>query len=279
MLHRSDIAFPASRCVELPIVASSCLALRASARASLSHRVRLLFVCSQRAGISLDNRQAIRQLVVARSRVSTQQGDASKPRKPAQPQGADEIDISTLITPSTIAPFVFPSKEIESDRADAEPLTVEPLEPFNEIKCFALRVPRRYQQMQYEQLPMTVPGTFPALLTSRTLRSGAAHEDGLPPIVGAADAFPITPLPPPLLRPPAADAVDAEDAVAAASFPALTLPPKPLLAPPQHNETSPELQLRATVRLYMSLRLDASLRLDTVALHLLGWMGECAVPF
>ena len=138
-----------------------------------------------------------------------------------------------------------------------------PVAPFDEIKCFALRVPRTYQQMGYGTEPLTLPGTFPSLLSDTPQRLGAPFEEGAELPTGDPSSFPASPLPRPLLTaclplapPPPARAAAASEGegtegaevkVPAAAASAASGSVRPLAPPPLYNETCVELQFRAQV--------------------------------
>jgi hypothetical protein len=200
------------------------------------------------------------QLVARRSREATGGGGAVS--------GADCIDAPALSLAS-IEPFAFPSAPPADLGAgasgEAPPMAPLPLDPFDDFRTFALRVPRRYMQMGYARVPLTNPGEVEAdPLLSRPMRTGAAYESGAPLPTGDAAAFPLAPLPPlllapkPILPPPTA-AAESMEALAAggvthsgALAPGATpdpfcscTPPRTYAAVPQLSETDVEYHLRA----------------------------------
>lgn len=228
-------------------------------RERVARRLEALQASLKRANVSLSNWKAVRQLVVARSRstgsdtVGKAQGDASVPFAEQQCGPPPQLEL----TLEGITPFVFPS-ETDAAASRKPPMVLTPLLPLEEIKCFALRVPRRYQQMGYAGEPLTLPGAFPSLTQDTPLRVGAPFEEGSQLPTGDPASFPGTPLPRPLLvtgwpTQPAPLATGAVAVTWAPEGPAegvsqCTGLVQPLARPPMRNETCVELQFRAQVQ-------------------------------
>lgn len=199
------------------------------------------------------------QLVAKRSREAAGGGRAAN--------GTGFTD-GPALSIATIEPFAFPlppPTEWGADAAGAPPMAPLPLEPFDDLRTFALRVPRRYLQMGYTRLPLTNLGEVEAdPLDLRPMRSGAAYESGAPLPTGDAATFPLAPLPPLILAPkpaapPPTDAAEATEAQAAdgTAVPATlapeaaadpfcsSMPPRTYTALPKLAETDVEYHLRA----------------------------------
>ena len=176
----------------------------ATIRARVDKRVKALQASLKRQGISLSDKARVHALVVSR----TKGGSAGAPPPTADPgskaaaSSADDPGAAVGLSYMGIAHFAFPEQPEKGAQPRGEPITVAPIEAFDETRLFALRVPRRYVQMEYQQIPLTPPGGFPPVEASRELRLGAFFEEGRPLPVGVPDPIPSTWGMPPLLVQP-----------------------------------------------------------------------------
>lgn len=175
----------------------------ATIRTRVDRRIKALQASLKRAGISLTDKAAVRQLVVSRTK-----GGAGVPPSTADPAGgaaaaSAQGGSAHGLTPAMLAHFTFPEPPEKGAQPRDEPIAVAPIEAFDETRLFALRVPRRYVQMEYKNVSLTAPGAFPPVEGSRELRVGAAFEAGRPLPSGTPDPVPDTwGLPMLLLQPP-----------------------------------------------------------------------------
>ena len=217
-------------------------------RARATERLGRLSAALAQRGASLRD---ARQLISARTRAVA--GGAAH-------LGASAALEGPVLDLAHIKPFSFPSAMPTAAEVGAPPMELLPLEPFDDVRTFALRVPRRYKQMGYRPVPLTNAGEIEAdPLTSRPMRTGATYESGAVLPTGEATAFPLAPLPPLLLapkpaRPPApVPALTSEDVLgepptADAADPdpfKCKAPPKVYQRPPEYIETDVEYHLRA----------------------------------
>ena len=137
----------------------------ATIRARVDKRVKALQASLKRQGISLSDKARVHALVVSR----TKGGSAGAPPPTADPgskaaaSSADDPGAAVGLSYMGIAHFAFPEQPEKGAQPRGEPITVAPIEAFDETRLFALRVPRRYVQMEYQQIPLTPPGGFPPL--------------------------------------------------------------------------------------------------------------------
>ena len=174
-------------------------------RNRVRRRTRTMLAILGRANIALSDKHAVRTLMLERVRTGgataavTDEDDDGAPA--ALGDGSRAAAGSGL---EGIAPFAFPTEAHGGDSSRAEPISVSPLAPADELKLLALRVPRRHAEMGYASQALCGPGSLPALETARPLRCGAALEEGRPVPSGESAAPPSVPLPPALLQPPTA---------------------------------------------------------------------------
>ena len=191
------------------------LAVRmATLRARLSRRVAAVHAALAKAGIGLHDTHAVHQLVLSRSKAGGGGG------KSAGLGSTSTLSDSTVgggslsalakaakavgLSMEGLAPFIFPEAPSKGAGVpQGDPLPIKPIEPFDETKLFALRVPRRYVQMDYREALLSAPGAFPPMVDDRPLRIGAPFESGRLLPTGTAVPVPDTwGLPSLLLMPP-----------------------------------------------------------------------------
>ena len=182
----------------------------AAVRTRVDRRIRSLKAALQRKGISMADKNAVRSFVISRSKGGASAatgGEAGEDGNAGALSGPAAVGLSG----SGLAHFSFPEPPDKASAPQADPITIAPIEPFDETKLFALRVPRRYVQMRYQPCGLTAPGAFPPIEASRALRVGAPFEGGRPLPTGEQHPIPdtwglphllLTPPPPPL--PPSA---------------------------------------------------------------------------
>eukprot|EP00908_Phaeocystis_cordata_P023880 Transcript_6334.p2 GENE.Transcript_6334~~Transcript_6334.p2 ORF type:complete len:525 (-),score=220.09 Transcript_6334:116-1690(-) len=116
--------------------------------------------------------------------------------------GAGGKEPAAAVSLQGVAPFMFPSEPGGGGATRGEPIAVEPIAPFDELKPLPLRVPRRHADMGYSAQAFASPGSFPTLETQRPLRQGAAGEAGRPLPSGEPSLYSTVPMPPQLLQYP-----------------------------------------------------------------------------
>lgn len=179
----------------------------AAVRTRVDRRIRNLKASLMRKGISMADKNAVHSFVMARSK-----GGAGPPvgGEGAGDEGGEGGEGGVTSGPAAVglslaglAHFTFPEPPDKAAASQADPITIEPIEAFDETKLLALRVPRRFVQMRYQRYPLTAPGAFPPVEASRALRVGAPFESGRPLPTGELQPVPDTwGLPKLLLAPP-----------------------------------------------------------------------------
>ena len=192
------------------------LAVRvATLRARLSRRVAAVHAALAKAGIGLHDKHAVHQLVLSRSKAGGGGGGKSAGLGSTSTLSDGTVGgggLSALakaakavgLSMEGLAPFIFPEAPSKGAGVpQGDPLPILPIEPFDETKLFALRVPRRYVQMDYREALLSAPGAFPPMVDDRPLRIGAPFESGRLLPTGTAVPVPDTwGLPSLLLMPP-----------------------------------------------------------------------------
>ena len=186
------------------------LAVRiATVRARVGRRIAAVQASLRKAGISLTDKHAVHSLVLSRAKAggggmaaSASTSNLSSTSSSVNP--AAKAAMAVGLSMNMIAPFTFAEAPPKGGGVPkGEPLPILPIEPFDETKLFALRVPRRHVQMDYRKVALTAPGAFPPTVGDRPMRVGAAFESGRVLPTGSAMPVPDTwGMPPLLLMPP-----------------------------------------------------------------------------
>ena len=186
------------------VLAALQLAVRTKVlRARVDRRIHTVKASLGRMGISLTDKATVRALVLSRSKGGTPGGGGADGGGGSSASGRPGSTGGYGLSMAGIVRFTFPEAPLGGGPAQGDPLAVLPIEPFDETKLFALRVPRRYVQMDYQKGKLTAPGAFPPIVDGKPLRLGAAFESGRPLPEGSPNPVPETwGLPQQLLLPP-----------------------------------------------------------------------------